>query len=75
MIRRYDARGLKCPIPVLKARKLIKELAVGDILEVDTTDCGAPKDFAHFCDMTGHKLLDDSEPERGVFRIRIEIVG
>lgn len=75
MIHKYDARGLKCPIPVLKARKLIKELAAGDILEVDATDLGAPKDFVHFCAVTGHKLLNGSEPEPGVFRIRIEIVG
>jgi len=75
MIRQYDARGLKCPIPVLKARKLIKELSPGDILEVDATDPGAPKDFAHFCDVTGNKLLDGSEPEPGVFRIRVEVVG
>jgi tRNA 2-thiouridine synthesizing protein A len=75
MIRQFDARGLKCPIPVLKARKLIKELQPGDILEVDATDPGAPKDFAHFCDVTGNKLLDGSEPEPGVFRIRVEVVG
>jgi tRNA 2-thiouridine synthesizing protein A len=75
MIKQYDARGLKCPIPVLKARKLIRDLAPGDILEIDATDPGAPKDFAHFCEVTGHKLLEGSEPEPGVFRIGVEVVG
>jgi tRNA 2-thiouridine synthesizing protein A len=75
MIKTFDARGMKCPLPVLKARKLIKELKAGDILEVDATDPGAPKDFAHFCEVTGNKLLEGSEPEPGVFRIRVEVVG
>ena len=75
MIHPFDARGLKCPIPVLKARKLIKALAPGDILEIDATDPGAPKDFAHFCEVTGHRLLAGSEPEPGVFRIRVEVAA
>lgn len=75
MIHKFNARGLKCPIPVLKARKLIKELAPGDVLEVDATDPGAPKDFEHFCEVTGNKLLDGGEPEPGVYRIRVEVVG
>lgn len=75
MIKTFDAKGMKCPLPVLKARKLIKELQPGDILEVDATDPGAPKDFAHFCEVTGNKLLEGSEPEPGVFRIRVEVVG
>jgi tRNA 2-thiouridine synthesizing protein A len=73
MIRQYDARGLKCPIPVLKARKLIKELANGDVLEIHATDPGAPGDFKHFCETTGHRLLDSTEAD-GVYVIRIESV-
>lgn len=75
MIRRYDACGLKCPIPVLKARRILRELSPGDILEVDTTDPAALKDFAHFCDVTGNKLLDGYELDPGVYRIRVEVAA
>lgn len=72
-IRIFDARGMKCPLPVLKARKLMKELAPGDILEVQATDPGAPGDFRHFCETTGHRLRESSEAD-GVFIIRLECV-
>lgn len=71
--RIFDAKGMKCPLPVLKARKLMKELAAGDVLEVQATDPGAPGDFRHFCETTGHRLLDCTEAD-GVFTIRIECV-
>lgn len=71
--RIFDAKGMKCPLPVLKARKLMKELAAGDVLEVQATDPGAPGDFRHFCETTGHRLLDSTEAD-GVFTIRIECV-
>ena len=54
---RLDARGLICPLPVLKARKKLLSLAPGDVLVVSVTDAQAPKDFALFCDEAGHKLL------------------
>lgn len=69
----FDARGMKCPLPVLKARKLMKDLLNGDVLEVQATDPGAPADFRHFCETTGHRLLDSTEVD-GVFVIRIETV-
>ena len=69
----FDARGMRCPLPVLKARKLMKGLANGDVLEVHATDPGAPGDFKHFCETTGHRLLDSTERD-GVFVIRIETV-
>lgn len=69
----FDARGMKCPLPVLKARKLMKDLPNGAVLEVQATDPGAPADFKHFCETTGHRLLDSAESE-GVFVIRIETV-
>lgn len=56
-----DARGLKCPIPVLRARKAIRPLAVGATLEVLATDPGAVKDFQAFSDATGHALEDWSQ--------------
>jgi tRNA 2-thiouridine synthesizing protein A len=69
----FDARGMKCPLPVLKARKLMRDLANGDVLEIHATDPGAPADFRHFCETTGHRLLDSKEAG-GVFVIRIETV-
>jgi tRNA 2-thiouridine synthesizing protein A len=51
-----DARGLKCPLPVLKARKALREVPVGEVLTVLATDPGAPADFAHFCETTGNEL-------------------
>jgi tRNA 2-thiouridine synthesizing protein A len=56
-----DARGLRCPLPVLKARKALKELADGDILHVLATDPGAVKDFEAFCRTTGHRLIEFHE--------------
>ncbi len=52
-----DARGLICPLPVLKARKLLKGIAAGEALRVLVTDPGAPKDFEHFCATTGAILV------------------
>ncbi|HTH98253.1 MAG TPA: sulfurtransferase TusA family protein [Stellaceae bacterium] len=52
-----DARGLNCPLPVLKARKLFKTVPAGGYLRVLATDPGAPKDFEHFCATTGATLI------------------
>nr|WP_029007582.1 sulfurtransferase TusA family protein [Azospirillum halopraeferens] len=68
---RLDARGLVCPLPVLRARKALRALAPGDVLEVEATDPAAPKDFAAFCETTGNRLLASGE-EGGVFRLEIE---
>jgi len=67
-----DAKGLKCPLPVLKARKAMKEMKPGAVLRVYATDPGAVKDFEHFCKTTGAHLLDCREETGGVlvFMIR-----
>jgi tRNA 2-thiouridine synthesizing protein A len=52
-----DARGLLCPLPVLKARKALKAVPVGEVLTVLATDPGAAQDFIHFCETTGNQLL------------------
>jgi tRNA 2-thiouridine synthesizing protein A len=69
-----DARGLLCPLPVLKARKTMKAMGEGHVLRVLATDKGAPKDFVHFCKTTGNRLLASRE-EDGVFVIEIEKAG
>lgn len=56
-----DAKGLKCPLPVLRARKAIKNVPVGGLLQVLATDPGAPKDFIHFCETTGNELVENRQ--------------
>jgi len=63
-----DATGLLCPLPVLKARRALKPLAPGAVLEVLATDPGAAQDFRHFCETTGCELLEASEQPGGVLR-------
>jgi tRNA 2-thiouridine synthesizing protein A len=66
-----DARGLKCPLPVLRARKAMQRLAPGAVLQVLATDPGTVKDFEAFCEATGHELLESREQgNEFLFRIR-----
>ena len=69
-----DATGLRCPLPVLRARKAMKGIASGEVLEVRATDPGAVADFQSFCETTGDELLDWQE-EAGVFVFRIRKTG
>ena len=62
-----DYRGLKCPLPVLKARRALSELSSGGELEILADDPAAPLDMAHFCDTEGHQLAL-SEDMGGYFR-------
>jgi tRNA 2-thiouridine synthesizing protein A len=66
-----DATGLLCPLPVLKARKALKPMPAGALLNVLATDPGAVKDFEAFCRTTGHQLVSSRE-ENGtyIFTIR-----
>jgi len=70
-----DATGLLCPLPVLKARRALKPLAPGAVLEVLATDPGAVKDFQHFCHTTGCELVEFSEQSGGVLRFRLKKPG
>lgn len=66
-----DARGLACPLPVLKARKAMRGVPPGGLLKVLATDPGAPADFAAFCEVTGHRLERSGEEDGAlVFAIR-----
>jgi tRNA 2-thiouridine synthesizing protein A len=66
-----DAKGLKCPLPVLKARKAMRDVPAGGVLRVLATDPGAVKDFEHFCKTTGHRLLNCRD-EAGVLIFEIQ---
>ena len=67
-----DATGLLCPLPVLKARRALKAVPAGGILEVLATDPGATKDFEHFCRTTGCELIEASERPGGVLRFLLK---
>ncbi len=55
-----DAKGLNCPLPILKAKKALQGLKPGATLEVLATDPGAVKDFQAFCRTTGNELVESS---------------
>jgi len=55
-----DARGLKCPMPIVKTAQAIKTIASGDLLEVLTTDPGAVADFAAWSRTTGNTIVEQS---------------
>ena len=63
-----DATGLLCPLPVLKARRALRDVPAGGLLEVLATDPGATKDFEHFCKTTGCTLVEAAERPGGVLR-------
>jgi tRNA 2-thiouridine synthesizing protein A len=62
-----DARGLSCPMPIVKTAQAIKPLASGDLLEVLATDPGSVKDFAAWSRTTGNELVEQTT-DGGVFR-------
>ena len=67
-----DTSGLKCPLPVLKAKKALKTMAAGATLRVVATDPGSVRDFAHFCEATGDALLESQEDtDAGIYTFRI----
>ncbi len=65
-----DLKGLKCPLPVLKANKAIKGLAPGEAVTVYVTDPAAPKDFETYAETAGHAFLGCVESD-GVFTIEL----
>jgi TusA-related sulfurtransferase len=55
-----DARGLNCPLPILKAKKALAEMASGELLRVVCTDPGSTRDFQAFARQTGNELVGQS---------------
>ena len=70
--RTLDVRGLKCPLPVLKARKAIAGIPVGALLEVLATDPAAMLDFRHYARQSGHTLVSAEEGAELRFMLRRE---
>jgi tRNA 2-thiouridine synthesizing protein A len=64
---KLDARGLNCPMPIVKTAQAIKGMTSGQTLEILATDAGSVKDFAAWSKTTGHELVDQGV-DNGVYR-------
>ena len=66
-----DAKGLNCPLPILKAKKALQGVPAGGLLEIHATDPGAVRDFEAFCRATGNELVTSSQEDK-VFKFVIK---
>jgi tRNA 2-thiouridine synthesizing protein A len=62
--KELDARGLSCPLPILKTKKAMNDLASGQVLKVVATDPGSVKDMQSFANQTGNPLLESGEEDK-----------
>ena len=69
-----DARGLLCPLPVIRTQDRIKTMQVGDVLEVQATDPGVLHDIPAWCRVNGHELIGSQEVGRE-YRLTIRVAG
>ena len=65
--QRVDARGLSCPMPIVKTAQAVKTVESGNLIEVLATDPGSVKDFAAWARTTGNELIEQSS-DGGVYR-------
>jgi len=73
-IAEVDARGLSCPLPLLKAKQALNRMAAGERLRVVATDAGSVRDFRVFCEQSGNRLIEASENE-GVYTYLLQKRG
>ncbi len=59
--KELDARGMNCPLPILKTKKSLADMTSGQVLKVVSTDCGSVKDMQAFSKQTGNELLSSTE--------------
>ena len=59
--KELDARGLNCPLPILKTKKSLADMTSGQVLKVISTDCGSVKDMQAFANQTGNELVSQAE--------------
>ena len=69
-----DAKGLNCPLPILRAKKALQTVGAGGTIEVLATDPGSVKDFQAFCRTTGNELVESST-EGNVYRFVLRKTG
>ena len=70
--KKLDCSGMLCPMPVVKTKKAIKEMAIGNILEMISTDPGSMPDMQAWAKQTGHELLEAAKTDNNVFRFLIK---
>ena len=58
--KELDTRGMKCPLPILKAKKALADMKSGEVLKVVATDPGSVRDFQAFARQTGNELVEQS---------------
>ncbi len=66
-----DAKGLNCPLPIIKAKKALKGMSPGEVLAIESTDPGSVADFAAFCRQTGNELVS-SEQSGDIYNFEIK---
>lgn len=64
--KELDARGLSCPLPIVKTKKSLNDMTSGQVLKVTSTDSGSVKDMQAFANQTGNPLLESTQ-EGGAF--------
>ncbi len=62
--KELDARGLNCPLPILRAKKALTDMRSGQVLKIVATDPGSVKDFQAFSKQTGNELLQHAEAQK-----------
>jgi tRNA 2-thiouridine synthesizing protein A len=62
--KEVDARGLNCPLPILKAKKALTDMLSGEVLKVVATDPGSMRDFQAFARQTGNALIEQTSGEK-----------
>jgi len=62
--KELDARGLNCPLPILRAKKSLNDMQSGQVLKILATDPGSVKDFQAFAKQTGNELLSQDEANK-----------
>jgi len=71
---KLDVKGLQCPLPVLKARKKLLSMAPGEILIVETTDPASVIDFPHYCNESGHELVEQiADGDVYIFTLKVKV--
>ena len=62
-VHTLDARGLNCPLPILRTKKTLAGMQAGEVLQITATDPGSVKDLDSFCSQTGNQMLSSEEAD------------
>lgn len=70
--KKLDCSGMLCPMPVVKTRKALKTMEIGEVLEMVSTDAGSMPDMHAWAKQTGHELLEAKDEGNKIFRFTIK---